>query len=88
MTNENVTFYQRLLRTFSENIDLIIFLVISLAQKLRQNLEIKLRKSYERFWPRAVTNPSTTQDLVIIASARGLPVLYCFRGVMHIDLCF
>jgi len=27
-----------LLRTFSENIDLRIFLVISLAQKLRQNL--------------------------------------------------
>ena len=26
-----------------------------------------------------------TQDLVIIASASGLPVLHCLREVMHID---
>jgi len=33
-------------------------------------------------------NPSTTQDLVSIAFAGGLPVLHCPAEVMHIDFWF
>jgi len=74
----------KLLRTVSDNIDLRIFLVISQAQKLPQNLGKKLRKSYERFSPLSYEylNDTRFSDNRFCVWPAGIAFV---REVMHID---
>jgi len=54
-------------------------IMMIIMTKTTANFRKNLRKSNERFW-----NRSETQDLVRIASVRGLPVLHCLVG----DACW
>jgi len=52
-----------------------MMIMMIIMTKTTANFRKNLRKSNERFW-----NRSETQDLVRIASVRGLPVLHCLVG--------